>query len=88
MFATGNKTDEVSEILYPSQIDWAVGFRELQRMKSRKSLEFLWSTEPLEKRVFPEYLEKDPAGFFKQLTSHKADAENFLKGRLRVRVSG
>ncbi len=75
---------ESSPILYGSRVDFAaVGVREEERIENPNALEFLWRTEPLERRVTAEYMLKDPTGWFKIL-SDNPDRESFLKGRLRL----
>jgi hypothetical protein len=86
LFSSDDKSRKSSAILYPGPANLQIGARELRRIKDGRRLEYLWQTEPLENRVIPGYMEKDSAGFFKQLTSHKDDAENFIEGKLRVGV--
>src|SRR5436305_794797 len=86
LLSMSESAGESTRMLYGGPVDFAaVGHREDMRIENPAALEFLWQTEPLERRVTAEYMLKDPTGWFKILCDNP-DRESFLKGRLRLQA--
>lgn len=82
LFASCDSKEEQGSKLYCAQVNRDfLNYEAKKRVKEEKSLEFLWRTEPLKKRVAPEYLESD---WFKHL--HNSRGSDFVDGILRVGV--
>ncbi len=89
IFSNDDPNNLSSAILYGTLDNSMIGTRELKRLKDANNVacvKFLWQGEPLAQRVLPEYIEKDPAHYYKTLTSDKGAADNFLKGKLKVGI--